>query len=251
MLSLSEISEVSAEICQRHVFDPAAVGNRLPQGYRLIPAEEYAKNDPIVADLLRRNPKYARFAIGSLCFLSVGAFTVDGVRVHPPGATPMAFWWARAEGPRDSRMQGKALWLQIASWYSRSLTERSKIVATDPTAQFTDIEVTQAEPDVWRVHLALADEVIDGKIRCSGEPTKRRESGPGYMSVPFTGEGAGYFWTMTYFGHHHQEARGEWQIQGTGVLSAAFKIQSEAGKFDTEFQNRWSALSGLYKFEPK
>jgi hypothetical protein len=153
MLSVSEMSEVPAEICRDHLFDPSTVADRLPSGYRLISVEEYAKDDPAVADFLKANPRYARFAVGSLCFVLAGKFTIDGVRAHPPGAIPMAFWWALAEGPRDVRMQGKAQWLQLASWYSRDTTNRAKVLATDPMAEFTDLQVTQVKPGVWRLHL--------------------------------------------------------------------------------------------------
>lgn len=250
MLSTSEVSEVPAEICRDHLFDPATVVDRLPPGYRLVLFEEYAKDDPTAAAFLKANPRYARFAVGSLCFLSAGKFTVDGVRAHASGATPMAFWWARAEGPRDARMQGKAQWLQLASWYSRDITDRAKVFATDPMAEFADIQVAQVESGLWRLHLALPDEVIDAEVRCSGEPTKRRESGNSFMSVPMAGAGAGYFWVIAYFGHHHQPAHGDWRSKGTGVFSAALQIPNEAEAFSTLFQSRWSALSGLYRSKP-
>lgn len=247
-LSVSEVSDVSAEICRDLLFDPSAVAGRLPPGHRLITAAEQANDDPAVAEFLKANPEYSRHAIGSLCFMAVGAFTVDGVRVHPPGPTPMAFWWARAEGPRDARMQGKSQWVQLGSWYARDLlAERANILATDPMAQFTDLQVAEVAPRVWRLRLVLPDEVVSADVRCSGEPVRRRAPEPGFMSVPFSGDQAGYFWVITYFGHHHLPAQGEWQSQGTGVFSSAFRVPQEAKTFGTGFQYRWSALSGLYR----
>jgi len=250
MLSISEMSDVSAEICRDHLFDPSTVVDRLPPGYRLIAAEEYAKDDPNVAAFLKENPRYARYAVGSLCFVSAGKFAVDRVRLHSLGAMPLAFWWARAEGPRDARMQGKSQWLQLASWYSQDTGDRAKVLATDPMAQFVEIQVAEVEPRVWRLHLRLSDEVIDAEVRCSGEPTKRRASGKNFMSVPMAGAGAGYFWVITYFGHHHQPAQGEWHSKGTGVFCAALQIPNESGTFGTVFQSGWSALSGLYGGKP-
>jgi hypothetical protein len=247
MLSVSEMSDVPAEICRDHIFDPSTVSGRLPPGYRLVSAEECAKEDPAVADFVKINPGYARYAVGSLCFVSAGTFIVDGVRIHSPGLAPIAFWWARAEGPRDSRMQGKAQWLQLASWYSRDIKERAQVLATDPMAQFTDIRITEVEPRVWHLRLVLTDEVIEGEVRCSGELTKRRPSEEKFMSVPFSGDSAEFFWVFSYFGHHHQPANGKWQSKGSGVFSAAFQIPDEAGTFGTAFQKGWSALSGLYK----
>ena len=246
-LSISEVSEVPAEICRDHLFDPGAFALRLPLGYRLTSAEDYAKDDRVLADFLRANPTYARFAVGSLCFMAVGKFTVDGVRVNPPGATPMAFWWARAEGPRDLRMQGKSQWLQLASWYSRDITERAKVLATDPMAQFTDIQVSEMESGVWRLRLELTDEVVEGEVRCSGELTRRTGTPENFMSVPFSGESAGYFWVISYFGHHQRPAQGEWKSKGSGIFSSAFQMPDESKVFSTGFQNGWSALSGLYR----
>lgn len=245
-ISTNVVSDVSAEICRDHLFDPSSIEARLPKGYRLIPAAEYGSKDPGVADLVRSNAKYSTYAVGSLCFMSVGSFVVDGARVNPDGATPMAFWWVQATGPRDSRMQGKVEWVQLASWYSRDLVHREKVLATDPTALFVDLSVMRAEPGLWRMRLALPNESIEAEVRANGERRKRNAPQPGFMSVPFAGASAGSFWVITYFGHHHQSAKGEWRARGTGVFSDALQIPGEASVFRTFFQDGWSALSGLY-----
>jgi hypothetical protein len=245
-ISTNVVTEVSAEICRDHLFDPSWIVARLPKDCRLILAAEYAREDPGVVALLRSNAKYSTYAVGSLCFMSVGSFVVDGVRVHSPGPTPMAFWWVRAAGPRDSRMQGKVDWLQLASWYSRDVVQRGKVLATDPMALFVDLSVMQAEPGLWRMRLELPNESIEAEVRGSGERRKRNAPQPGFMSVPFTGENAGSFWVITYFGHHHQAAKGLWRAKGNGVFSDALQIPGEASVFRTSFQDGWSALSGLY-----
>lgn len=246
-VSTNEVTDVRAEICRDHLFDPSRVEIRLPKDYRLILASEYAKEDPGVADLLKANAKYAAYAVGSLCFMSVGSFVVDGMSLQSQEPIPMAFWWAHAAGPRDPRMQGRVDWLQLASWYSRNAVGREKILATDPTAQFVDLEVKEAEPGLWRMHLALPAESIDAEARGSGQRTRRKAPEPGFMSVPFAGESAGSFWVITYFGHHHQSAQGKWQAEGAGVFSDALQIPGEASAFGTVFQDGWSALSGLYR----
>jgi len=246
MTSVSEVSEVSAEICRDHLFDPAKFTGRMPPGYRLITAGEYAAADPAVAAFLQANPECARYAVGSLCFMSVGKFEVDGTSLLPSGRTPMAFWWVRAEGPRDATMRGKVEWLQLASWYSRDLTDQAKVLATDPTAEFTELGVEETEAGVWRLRLVLPDEVIEARVHCSGELTKRPASAENFMSVPMAGKGVGHFWVITYFGHQHRPARGEWQSRGSGLFSSAWQIPGEADVFRTGFQSSWSALSGLY-----
>ena len=248
-LSTNEVTEVSAEICRDHLFDPNLVRARLPSGYRLISAAEYAKDDPGVAELIKGKKMYHDYAVGSLCFVSVGSFVVDGVRVHSPAHTPMAFWWVHATGPRDSRMQGKVDWLQLASWYSQDITQRARVVASDPMAQFVDLTVTQTEPGFWRMRMALANEVIEAEVHGSGLRKQRNAPQPGFMSVSFTGEGAGSFWVITYFGHHYQPATGEWHARGSGIFSSALSIPGESAVFETFFQDGWSALSGLYKSE--
>ena len=248
-ISTNELKDVAAEICRDHLFDPKLVRARLPDGYRLISAAEYAKEDPDVAKLIKGKKNYEDYAVGSLCFMSVGSFVVDGVRVNSSGATPMAFWWAHAAGPRDSRMQGKVDWVQLASWYSTDLTQRAQIVATDPTAQFVALTMKQTEPGVWRMHMALPNEVLNVQVQGSGLRKQSKAPQPGFMSVPFADNGADSFWVTTYFGHYHQSATGEWHASGSGVFSNALSIPGEAAAFRTIFQDGWSSLSGVYKFE--
>lgn len=245
-ISTNVVTDVSAEICRDHLFARSWIEARLPTDYRLILAAEYATEDPGVADLIKGNARYSTYAVGSLCFMSVGSFVVDGVRVHSTGPTPMAFWWVRAAGPRDSRMQGKVDWLQLASWYSRDIVQREKILATDPMALFVDLSVIQAEPGLWRMRLKLPNETVEAEVLGSGQRRKRNAPQPGFMTVPFTGASTGSFWVITYFGHHHQPAKGQWRAKGAGVFSDALQIPGEASAFRTSFQDGWSALSGLY-----
>jgi hypothetical protein len=248
-LSTNEVTDVAAEICRDHLFDPTYARVRLPEGYRFITAADYAKEDPGVAALIKGNEEYQTHAVGSLCFMSVGSFVVDGVRVHSAGPTPMAFWWVHAAGPRDPRMQGKVDWLQLASWYSTDITDRARTLATDPMAEFVDLSVTQSEPGLWRLRMELANEVIHAQVRSSGPSKPRNAPQPGFMSVPLAGDGAGSFWVITYFGHHHRRADGDWHARGTGVFSSAMGIPDESEAFTTYFQEGWSALSGLYATE--
>lgn len=251
-ISRAEQSGVQCELCRDHLFDPAAVSARLPNGYRFIPAGEYAKGDSGVAALVAKDPRYGSFAVGSLCFMLADSFTVDGARVHPAGATPMAFWWAHAERTPgtspDPRMQGAAEWLQLGSWYSSKGTNRERIRATDPMAEFVDVRVRRIGPDQWRLRLPLPGEVVEAEVRGSGERKKRNTTGPGFMTVPFTGKGADLFTVFTYFGHHHQAASGTWHAKGRGVFTTAFAIQGEASAFATFYQDGWQAQSGLYRF---
>jgi hypothetical protein len=244
--SVSELSDVAAEICRDHLFDPATTGVSLPAGYRWVTVEESAKSDPAVATFLREHPQVARYALGSVCFLSVGRFLVDGVSPVPAGRTPMAFWWARVEGPRDGRMRGPLEWIQLASWYSREVPNRAAVLATDPTAEFVDLAVDETKPGVWRLHLALDGETLEAEVSCHGEPEPRRSSADNFMSVAMGGKAAGQFWVITYFGHHHRPAAGTWRATGRGVFTTAWQIPGEAGTFGTLFQSGWSALSGLY-----
>jgi hypothetical protein len=216
-ISTNVVKDVHAEICRDHLFSPSLV-----------------------------DAKYSGYAVGSLCFMSVGSFDVDGEPVQSPGPIPMAFWWVHAAGPRDLRMQGEVDWLQLASWYSRDVSHREKVLAADPMAQFVDLEVTEAEPNLWRVRIALPDESLEAEVRGSGQRIKRNAPEPSFMSVPFTGRSAGSFWVISYFGHHHQSAQGQWRARGSGVFSDALQIPGEASVFETVLQDGWSALSGLY-----
>lgn len=246
-LSTNLVQDVGAEICRDHVFDPALARVALPKGFTLISLDEYAKGDPDAAKLLTRHPARGKHAVGSLCFMSVGSFVIDDKRVVSPSPMPMAFWWARAEGPRDARMQGKLEWVQLSSWYPKAASDHARIVATDPMAQFVEIEVVAAAANHWRARLVLPNETIEAEIQGSGERKARKSSGPGFMSVPFSGTSAGSFWVITYFGHHHQSATGRWRARGNGVFADAFSIAGESDAFGTLFQDGWTALSGVYK----
>ena len=97
------------------------------------------------------------------------------------------------------------------------------------------------------MRMALSSEVINVEVRGSGLRNPRNAPQPGFMSVPFTGDSSGSFWVITYSGHRHQPAEGNWYANGTGVFSDALNIPGESAVFKTSFQDGWSALSGLYK----
>lgn len=253
-VSAAEQSGVQCEVCRDHLFDPRAIAVRLPDGYRLVPASEYAREDSSVAALISKHPRSSGFAVGSLCFMSVDTFLVDGVRVHGEGATPMAFWWARAEPAPGTQpalaMQGTTRWVQLGSWYSAKGTDRARIRRTDPMAEFVDVQVTRKGPYEWRMRLPLRGEVVHAEVRGDGVRVPRRSSGPGFMTVPFTGESAHLFTVFTYFGHHHQEAEGVWRASGRGVFRSAFELPGEGDVFGTFYQDGWQAKSALYRFLP-
>lgn len=244
--STNLVKDVGAEICRDHVFDPSRTAAVLPKGFRLISLDEYAKGDPAAAKLLTQTPALAKHAVGSLCFMSVGTFVIDGKPLDTPSPMPMAFWWARAEGPRDPRMLGKVEWVQLASWYPKRARDHDRIVATDPMAQFVDLDVVSAG-DTWRIRLALSTETVEAEVQVSGERKRRKSAEPGFMSVPFSGKSVDTFWVITYYGHHHQAAKGQWRATGSGVFSSALGIPGESAAFGTLFQNGWTALSGVYK----
>lgn len=251
-LNTSEQSGVRAEICRDHLIDPGDATAKRPAGYRLLTASELAKDDPGLAALLAKTPKYSDHFVGSLCFMLVENYDVDGVRVIAANkASPMAFWWVHAArtGEADPRMQGKSEWLQLASWYADKDVDRGGIAKSDPMAEFAPIEVKETKPGLWRVRLMHAGESVEATIAVTGEPKKRRSAGPGFMTVPYTGESARYFSVFTYFGHHHQTAEGTWSAAGAGPLARAFGIPDEATAFGTFFQSRWQARAALYEFK--
>jgi hypothetical protein len=247
-VSTSETHDVTAEICRDHLFDPAIVEAALPTGYRLTTAARAATRDPALAALLLKTPKLRDYAIGSLCFVSAGRFEVDGVSVQAAPPVPLAFWWAVAEGPRHAAMRGKAAWVQLRSWYSSAIKSWAAVLETDPMAEFSDIRVEQVQANQWRVRLVLPGETVTAEVSTSGPLVRSRAAQPGYMSVRMSGRASDYFSVFTYFGHHHQEARGEWGATGTGVFSEAFSIEGEAGVFGTIFQAGWRSRAGLYRF---
>lgn len=247
-ISTSETHDITAEICRDHLFNPASVNTTLPTGYRFTTAAHAARKDPSLEALLQKAPKLRDYALGSLCFVSAGRFDVEGESVHAAPPLPLAFWWAAAEGPRHAAMRGNTAWVQLRSWYPTAITKRTMVLATDPMAEFCDIQVEQLPSNRWRVRLALPGETITAEVSTSGRPVSSRAEQPGFMSVPMSGRAADYFWVFTYFGHHHQAAEGEWRATGTGVFSEAFSIDEEASVFGTIFQAGWKARAGLYRF---
>lgn len=251
-LNTSEQSGVRAEICRDLLIDPVDAKVELPASYRLLTADELAKDDSNLAALLAKVPAYGNHHMGSLCFMLVANYDVDGVRVIATGkASPMAFWWVRAGrvGAADPRMQGKAEWLQLASWYAEKDVDRAGIAKSDPTAEFVPIEVNETTPGMWHVKLKLAGESVEANVAVTGEPKKRKAAGPGFMTVPYTGASARYFTVFTYFGHHHQTAKGTWSAVGDGPFARAFGVPDEASAFGTFFQSRWQARAALYEFK--
>ena len=250
-ISTSEQSGVRAEICRDHLVKPSLLNVKIPQGYRLSRASELAAEDPKLAELLARSPDLGGYFAGSLCFMLVENFDVDGVRViADKEASAMAFWWARASrvGEPDARMRGKSQWLQLASWYANKGTDQARIARTDPMAQFVPIEVSELEPGVWRARLQLAGEIVEASIMVTGPHEKRKAAEPGFMTVPFTGKSANFFTVFTYFGHHHAAAAGKWSARGAGAFTQAFGTPGESETFETFFQSRWQARAALYQF---
>jgi hypothetical protein len=227
----------------------------LPANYRLLTAREIAREDPGINQLLSDPERAASddglagYAVASLCFISVGNAVVDGIRVHGPGPTPQAFLWARAEGPRDPRMRGKVQWVQLASWYARDVLDRSRILASDPTAEFVELQMERVGPDQWSMQLALPTERVTADVAGSGKRIPRNAPQPGFMSVVLSGESANRFQVFTYFGHHHQESHGKWRADGTGLFSSALAIPGEQAALGTYMQDGWQARYGLYAFE--
>lgn len=88
-LSTNEVTDVSAELCRDHLFNPKLARARLPKGYRLIPAAQLATDDPGVAALIKNSKTLRDYGVGSLCFVSAGSFVVDGKRVNA-GAAALA-----------------------------------------------------------------------------------------------------------------------------------------------------------------
>jgi hypothetical protein len=253
--STAEATEIGAEICCDLLLNPSQIRQELPDGYRLLTAREIAVEDPGIGKLLGdRNSttggaRLAEYAVGSLCFLSVGNAMVDGVRVHGPGPTAQAFLWARAEGPRDPRMLGKVQWVQLASWYQRDVLDRARVLASDPMAEFVDIQMGRVGPNRWSMQLALPTERLTADVTGSGQRIPRKAPQPGFMSVAMSGKSADRFQVFTYFGHHHQESRGEWRAAGTGRFSSALAIPGEQAALGTYMQDGWQARFGLYRFE--
>ncbi|MCM2311971.1 MAG: hypothetical protein NDI84_11250 [Steroidobacteraceae bacterium] len=253
---IAEASGIGAEICRDLLLDPAQTRQPMPAGYRLLTARELAAHDPGIAQLLRGSPATAGrrndlsgFAVGSLCFLSVGNAVVDGVRVHGAGPTPQAFLWARADGPRDPRMLGKVQWVQLASWYSNDVLDRDLILASDPTAEFVDLQMSLTGPNAWSMQLSLPSERVMAEVTGSGDRIPRKAPQPGFMSVALSGPGADRFQVFTYFGHHHQDARGTWRAEGTGPLTEALDTEGQAPVLGTYMQDGWQARYGVYRFE--
>lgn len=253
--STGEVSGVGAEICRDLLLNPLRIRQDLPADYRLLTAREVATEDPRInqflgdQDPVARGASLSEYAVGSLCFLSVGNSVVDGVRVHGPGPTPQAFLWARAEGPRDPRMLGKVQWVQLASWYSRNVRDQARIVASDPTAEFVELQMDLIGPNRWAMQLALPTERVMADVTGSGQRAPRKAPQPGFMSVVLSGSSADRFQVFTYFGHHNQDAHGAWRAEGTGLFSSALGIPGEQAALGTYMQDGWQARFGLYAFQ--
>jgi hypothetical protein len=250
-LSSVDVSDVHAELCVDHLVDPRSLHVRLPVGYRLMQAASLAASDPAIGSVLQRDSRYTTFVVSTLCFVSAGRFVVDGVPAQTSGPTRLAFWWARADGPpeahRDARMKGEVASVQLASWYARQQAARARILALDPMAQFVDLDIREADPNLWRVRISLTRQTIEGEVRLSGQRTPMNRPAPAFTTLPFTGAHAAYFQVFTYFGHHNQPAAGVWRAQGSGPLTTGIGTPDANLIVGTVFEDGWQTRAALYK----
>lgn len=216
----------------------------MAQNVQLSTVEQLALKDSALAKMLREHPEYSSYALGTLCFVAAGAFEIDGSPLSLKGPMPMAFWWANGTGPRQTGMRGTSNWVQLGSWYSSAAPDRSRILATDPMAEFVDIRM-ERQAGVWRLSLELADALVRAEVHVVLEGSVHRA--PGQMSVILSGAGSGYYTVYTYHGHVVRPAQGSWQASGRGVLGRLVELERESPAFRTEFQHEWSARSGLYR----
>jgi hypothetical protein len=247
------MSDVHGEICLDYLFNGASLKVRLPVGYRLISAADLAKEDSRIRPLIQRDRAYASYALGTLCFISFDTFLVGGVSAHPKGATAAAFWWVRTEGPpverRDSRMRGDTDYVQLAMWFAQEGNDPARIVKGEPMAQFVDLAVRQIQPTRWQLRLVLPTETVEAEVRLEGKRTTMNRPTPGYVTLPHSDDYADYFTVFTFFGHHHQPAKGQWRAHGTGVFSDVLAKSGESLTLGTVFEDGWQARYGLYNLK--
>lgn len=247
-ISTVEVAGVAAEICRDHVFDPSNAGRTLPAGYRFVSIAESAVTEATHAAFLLANPRRGHYAISSLCFLAFDTMKVDEAPMQFGKHLQTAFWWASARGPRHADMRGKSEWVQIGSWYSSKSDNREQILKADPMAEFVDVEISQSQPDAWRLRLVLPTETVVADIKVSGQRRRSNAAQPSFITVPMSGASANYFSVFTYFGHQHRSAEGIWRATGSGLFRDAFATQNDSSMFRTVFQENWSSKSGLYRF---
>lgn len=256
-VAIGEMTDVRTEICRDLLLDPRQIVARPPKGYRLLTAQELAAREQGVAQLTRREevsngrPSPDQHVVGSLCFVAAGSVLIDGVRVQGADPMPMAFLWARAEGTPDAKMLGTVQWVQLASWYPIESSEKARILASDPTAEFVPLEVRSTSPTQWSLHLELPTEQVSATITGSGLRVPRKAPQPGFMSVAMNAAGKDWFQVFTYFGHHSQDATGRWNADGSGMITSAFAIPGQDAAFATLMQDGWQARFGLYAFEDR
>lgn len=256
-VAIGEMSDVRTEICRDLLLDPRQIVARPPTGYRLLAARELAAQDKRVAQLTRRNdvsngrPSLDQRVVGSLCFVAAGSVLIDGFRVHGTDPMPMAFLWARAEGSPDAKMLGTVQWVQLASWYPIGSSDRARILASDPTAEFVPLEILSTSPNQWSINLELPTERVSATVTGSGLRVPRKAPQPGFMSVAMNAAGKDWFQVFTYFGHHSQDATGRWSADGNGTITSAFAVPGQDAAFATFIQDGWQARFGLYAFEDR
>jgi len=144
-------------------------------------------------------------------------------------------------------MKGEVHYVQLASWYAREGAARARILAWDPMAQFVDLDIREADPNVWRMRISLPRETIEGEVRLSGQRTPMNTPAPAFITLPFTGAHAAYFQVFTYFGHHERPATGVWRAQGSGALTSSIGTPGTSLVFGTVFEDGWQTRAALYK----
>lgn len=246
--SIYHVSDVHAEVCRRQIFPAAAVGARMPDGFRLARLSERI-SVPWVAELLRRRPELRDHANGNFCLIEAGVHLINGAPVHPGRISRVAFLWAdmvpTGAAPADPRFRGPMTRVQLFWMYDSEGVDRDLALSVTPNALFGRINMERSGT-AWRVAIDAEGSTLAAEVTPTTARRRVDYPTPAYETVALSDAARDHFTVITFMGHHEQIADGEWRVTGDAAWARSFVPEASTSPSSIIWDSL-SARSGLYR----
>lgn len=222
------------EIVAYLVFDPATVGNRLPDTLRFIAVKELAVGGVRwAADHLAEHPAHADWGVSFLEIVRTGIFTIDGRAPNWPEGGAAALWCARVAPsvPTADLGMGRPL-LTLEFW----MPDRSYVAymrGKGYPASYGQVKLLQSADGRWRGSVDVPGLSLAAGCRPTGPVTGGGSSAGMQAFFPPRSSPVKGIVRVAFAGHREQECGGDssWTLRGTHPLASGVVLSPSVYQF--------------------